>query len=61
MVRIILGDDRDNPATLVCMGWHGPDSIIAWNQRQILTGLAANGFWAINVSRSGRYRFQLRH
>jgi arylsulfatase A-like enzyme len=60
MVRIVLGDDRDNPGCLTSMDWHSPDSLNAWHQRQILTGPAANGFWAVDVSRAGRYRFELR-
>jgi hypothetical protein len=60
MVRIVLGDDRDNPACLTCMDWHSPDANNVWHQRQILTGPVANGFWAVDVSRPGRYRFELR-
>lgn len=60
MVRIVLGTDHDNPACLTCMDWHSPDALNVWHQRQILTGPAANGFWAVDVSRTGRYRFELR-
>jgi hypothetical protein len=60
MVRIVLGDDRGNPACLTCMDWHSPDANNVWHQRQILTGPVANGFWAVDVSRPGRYRFELR-
>ena len=60
MVRIVLGDDRDNPACLTSMDWHSPDALKVWHQRQILKGPVANGFWAVDVSRAGRYRFELR-
>jgi arylsulfatase A-like enzyme len=60
MVRITLGNDRDNPACLTSMDWHSPDALNVWHQRQILTGPVANGFWAVDVSRAGRYRFELR-
>jgi arylsulfatase A-like enzyme len=60
MVHIVLGDDRDNPTCLDCMDWHGDGANAVWNQKQILAGPAANGYWAIDVSRAGRYRFELR-
>ena len=59
-VRIVLGDERDNPARLNAMDWHSPDSINVWNQRQILPGPAANGFWTVDVCCAGQYRFELR-
>ncbi|MGC2400011.1 MAG: arylsulfatase [Acidobacteriaceae bacterium] len=60
MVHIVLGNDRDNPACLTSMDWHSPDALNAWHQRQILTGPVANGFWAVDIARPGRYRFELR-
>ena len=59
-VRIVLGDDRDNPSRLNAMDWHSPDSLWVWNQRQILPGPAANGFWTVDVCCAGKYRFELR-
>ena len=31
-----------------------------WNQTQIRSAPLANGFWALDVSRAGHYRFELR-
>jgi arylsulfatase B len=59
-VRIVLGNDRENPSRLNCMDWHGNDADLVWNQKQIRTAPVANGFWAVDISQSGRYRFELR-
>lgn len=59
-VRITLGSDRENPSRLDCMDWHGAGAEQVWNQTQIRTAPAANGFWAVHISRPGRYRFELR-
>jgi arylsulfatase A-like enzyme len=59
-VRMALGSERENPSTLTCMDWHGGSAIEVWNQRQIRQAPALNGFWAIAIRRSGRYRFELR-
>ena len=57
--RIIIGDARENPVRLTAHDWHGAGALAAWNQRSILAGPAANGFWALEA-RAGRYRFALR-
>jgi arylsulfatase A-like enzyme len=59
-VRIVIGSDQENPSSLNSMDWHGDGSEMSWNQTQIRTAPLANGFWALEVSRSGRYRFELR-
>jgi len=59
-VRIVLGNERENPSSLDCMDWHTPDALKVWNQRQILTGPVANGFWTVDVCCPGMYRFELR-
>ncbi|MBL8241544.1 MAG: arylsulfatase [Bryobacterales bacterium] len=57
--RIIIGDAKDNPAKLTAHDWHGDGALKTWNQRSILQGPDANGFWAVLV-RAGRYRMELR-
>jgi arylsulfatase A-like enzyme len=57
--EIVLGSDRENPATLTCHDWHGGD-LPPWDQTHILKGLAANGFWAVEVAQAGEYEFALR-
>jgi arylsulfatase A-like enzyme len=55
---IVLGSPEQNPATLTCHDWHGP--AVPWNQGHILRRLEANGFWAVEVARAGRYEITLR-
>jgi arylsulfatase A-like enzyme len=60
-VRIVLGNDRDNPSRLTCHDWHGKGAADAtWNQKLIRQGPAAIGFWAVDVERAGTYRIELR-
>ena len=57
--RIVLGHEADNPARLTAHDWHGGGC--PWNQRAIAnTKGYANGFWAVEVSRAGRYEITLR-
>lgn len=57
--RIIIGDPKENPVRLTAHDWHGAGALATWNQKAILTGPAANGFWALEA-RPGRYRLALR-
>lgn len=56
--RTIIGSKHQNPVTITCHDWHENQS--PWNQKHIRSGGKANGFWAIDVAKSGKYRFQLR-
>jgi len=56
--EIVLGSDRENPATLTCHDWH--EGSPPWNQRMIHSGAKANGFWAVEVERAGKYEITLR-
>jgi len=57
--EIIIGHERENPARLTAHDWHGRQ--VPWNQRAIRnTRMFANGFWAVEVARSGRYEVTLR-
>lgn len=57
--EIVLGSDRENPAMLTGHDWHG--DVVPWNHESIKKLPVANGFWAIEVEKAGRYRFTLRH
>jgi arylsulfatase A-like enzyme len=59
-VRIVLGSDQENPSRLTCMDWHTDDAGKVWNQTQIRTAPVANGFWTVDISRPGNYKFELR-
>jgi arylsulfatase A-like enzyme len=56
--HILIGDDHENPTRLNCMDWHG--DVIPWNQDMIRQAPEANGFWAVEIARAGRYEFTLR-
>ena len=54
----IIGSDAQNPVCLTCHDWHGKS--VPWNQGSIRRGLKANGFWAVEIAKAGRYEFELR-
>ena len=56
--EIVLGSEKEDPVRLSCHDWHGRR--VPWNQRAIRSGPVANGFWAVEVSRAGRYELALR-
>jgi arylsulfatase A-like enzyme len=56
--EVVLGSPEHNPTTLTCHDWHG--SSVPWNQGHILQRIEANGFWAVEVERPGRYQITLR-
>ncbi len=56
--RIVLGSDKENPSRLTCHDWHTAN--VPWNQGHIRNRkMFANGPWAVEVSRGGRYEFTL--
>lgn len=57
--RIVVGDPKENPVRLTAHDWHGAGALATWNQRAILQGPVANGFWALEA-RAGRYKLALR-
>jgi hypothetical protein len=60
-VRIELGGTMaPNPVHLTCHDWHAPISEVPWNQEQIRSDVVANGYWAVDVRRAGRYEVTLR-
>ena len=54
----ILGSDHENPVRITCHDWHGQR--VPWNQGAVRSGAKANGFWAVEVERAGKYEFSLR-
>ncbi|MDP7636939.1 MAG: sulfatase-like hydrolase/transferase [Phycisphaerae bacterium] len=53
----IIGSPKANPTTLYTHDWHGPQ---LWDQSQVRRGSQANGFWALEVERDGKYAVELR-
>ena len=56
-VPIVIGADNENPTRLTGFDWH---TRTPWNQGHVRRGVAANGFWAIDVARDGDYELELR-
>ncbi len=56
--EIVIGSEKENPTRLMSHDWHGPS--VPWSQRHVLNGLQADGFWAVEIERSGTYQFELR-
>jgi len=60
-VRIQLGHDAENPACLTGHDWHDAKTgFPVFAQGQVRQAIQSNGFWTVEVSRAGRYEFQLR-
>lgn len=55
---IVLGSPEENPSLLTAHDWHG--GAPPWDQRHILAGRIADGFWAVEVERAGEYEIALR-
>jgi hypothetical protein len=54
---IPLGPDAVDEVRLSCHDWHGD---VPWNQKTILDGKKANGWWAVKIVHDGEYEFELR-
>ncbi len=59
-VRIGLGDDAENAAHITCHDWHTDNGPVPWNQPSVARHPKANGFWAVDVKKAGRYEITLR-
>ena len=55
--EITIGSDKENPSVLTA---HDLNGAAIWNQDQILAANRADGYWAVNVEKSGSYEFVLR-
>ena len=61
IIAIPVGTAFENPVLLSARDWHPTEGRVPWKQRWIdEPGYDANGFWMIEVARSGRYRIELR-
>ncbi|OVE82658.1 N-acetylgalactosamine 6-sulfate sulfatase [bacterium M21] len=59
-VRYGLGDPAENPLRLMSMDWFVTDiKESAWGPWHVRGNLIANGPWAVDVTRAGKYRIQL--
>ena len=61
-VSIALGHPAENPARLTCHDWI-TTGLTPWNQAMVRNGMNGEknvGFWNVNVTQAGKYRFELR-
>jgi arylsulfatase A-like enzyme len=56
--EIAIGAEKENPVQLCCHDWHG--EIAPSAQESIRQAVKANGFWALEVARAGKYEITLR-
>jgi arylsulfatase A-like enzyme len=55
---IVIGSGEDNPTYLACHDWHG--AVAPSGQDMVRKEVVANGFWAVEVARAGKYEITLR-
>jgi arylsulfatase A-like enzyme len=55
--HIIIGSDLENPSKMTAFDWHGD---FVSGQKDVRQGVKTNGYWLVEVERSGTYRFELR-
>jgi uncharacterized sulfatase len=58
--RFQVGSLDENPTLLTVRDWHPTVGRVIWKQSQLGdAAIEPNGFWAIHVARSGKYKIQL--
>jgi arylsulfatase A-like enzyme len=55
---ITIGSNKENPTGLCCHDWHG--AIAPSGQEAVRRVVPANGFWAVDAARAGKYEITLR-
>ncbi len=53
----IIGSEAQNQVTLSSQFWHGDH--VPYNQQHVRNGMNANGFWDIDIAKSGHYEVTL--
>ncbi len=59
-IPISIGSENEPETCLTSMDWRNEDCSCPWNQSHIRQGQIANGYWEINVLKSGFYNIELR-
>ncbi|MDP4624510.1 MAG: arylsulfatase [Akkermansiaceae bacterium] len=58
--RFVIGAPEENPTQFTIRDWHPEQGSVIWHPSQLSDdNLFINGFWAIDVTRSGRYEIRL--
>lgn len=58
--RIIIGSPYEKITRLTSHDLHAEREHPAWNQEMVRAGRGINGFWALQVAKSGKYEIELR-
>jgi arylsulfatase A-like enzyme len=58
--RTVIGTERQTETALTSIDWFAPEREVPWDQPHVLAGMRGHGFWPVEASREGRYRFELR-
>jgi len=56
--RIVVGSEAEPESVLTAHDWH-TDNPPPWNQNFIRSGRVDNGWWALEIARTGNYRIRL--
>ena len=59
-IPVALGADVGKEVCLTGHDWRNEDCACPWNQGHVRRGLVANGYWEVDVRRTGGYSVQLR-
>lgn len=55
---ISVGTKQENPLQLTSHDWHS-ESQVPWNHKHIRTGIQENGYWVLDIEKSGTYEITL--
>jgi arylsulfatase A-like enzyme len=56
--EIVIGSEQESPTLLCCHDWHG--ELAPSGQEMVRRAVVANGFWAVEAARPGKYAITLR-
>ncbi len=59
-VRIGLGSDDEPESLLHSHDWHTTGNATPWHQNHVRSGAMGTGYWAVDVTESGKYQIELR-
>lgn len=57
--RIKIGTPFENPVRLNSHDIHTKNGSAVWNQNMVRLGLVGNGFWAVEIVQTGKYKIEL--
>ena len=58
--RFLLGSNEENPTQFTTRDWHPTDGGVIWKMELVQDDtLFVNGFWTVDIQRSGRYEIRI--